>query len=68
MLFLVLVFYKVYHIQTEFFLLVGPTLSKEEKELERRKALKKIRVKYGLQVTMLDIVSSVQCTKHIKYD
>ncbi|XP_052015507.1 angiogenic factor with G patch and FHA domains 1 [Apodemus sylvaticus] len=29
--------------------LVGPALSKEEKELERRKALKKIRVKYGLQ-------------------
>lgn len=31
--------------------LVGPALSKEEKELERRKALKKIRVKYGLQNT-----------------
>ncbi|XP_060057050.1 angiogenic factor with G patch and FHA domains 1 isoform X2 [Erinaceus europaeus] len=31
--------------------LVGPTLSKEEKELERRKELKKIRVKYGLQNT-----------------
>nr|XP_025748282.1 angiogenic factor with G patch and FHA domains 1-like isoform X2 [Callorhinus ursinus] len=30
---------------------VGPTLSKEEKELERRKELKKIRVKYGLQNT-----------------
>lgn len=30
---------------------VGPALSKEEKELERRKALKKIRVKYGLQNT-----------------
>ncbi|KAB1281167.1 Angiogenic factor with G patch and FHA domains 1 [Camelus dromedarius] len=29
----------------------GPTLSKEEKELERRKELKKIRVKYGLQNT-----------------
>ncbi|CAH6787539.1 angiogenic factor with G patch and FHA domains 1 [Phodopus roborovskii] len=29
----------------------GPALSKEEKELERRKALKKIRVKYGLQNT-----------------
>ncbi|XP_006873364.1 PREDICTED: angiogenic factor with G patch and FHA domains 1-like [Chrysochloris asiatica] len=29
--------------------IVGPTLSKEEKELERRKELKKIRVKYGLQ-------------------
>ncbi|XP_042546827.1 angiogenic factor with G patch and FHA domains 1 [Dipodomys spectabilis] len=28
---------------------VGPALSKEEKELERRKELKKIRVKYGLQ-------------------
>ncbi|XP_059550260.1 angiogenic factor with G patch and FHA domains 1 isoform X3 [Myotis daubentonii] len=28
---------------------VGPTLSKEEKELERRKELKKIRVKYGLR-------------------
>ncbi|XP_012520082.1 PREDICTED: angiogenic factor with G patch and FHA domains 1 [Propithecus coquereli] len=28
---------------------VGPTLTKEEKELERRKELKKIRVKYGLQ-------------------
>ncbi|XP_042107930.1 angiogenic factor with G patch and FHA domains 1 isoform X3 [Ovis aries] len=32
-------------------LFVGPTLSKEEKELERRKELKKIRVKYGLQNT-----------------
>ncbi|XP_004466610.1 angiogenic factor with G patch and FHA domains 1 [Dasypus novemcinctus] len=31
--------------------IVGPTLSKEEKELERRKELKKIRVKYGLQNT-----------------
>nr|XP_051694659.1 angiogenic factor with G patch and FHA domains 1 isoform X1 [Oryctolagus cuniculus] len=31
--------------------LVGPALSKEEKELERRKELKKIRVKYGLQNT-----------------
>lgn len=30
---------------------VGPTLSKEEKELERRKELKKIRIKYGLQNT-----------------
>ncbi|XP_029798327.1 angiogenic factor with G patch and FHA domains 1 isoform X4 [Suricata suricatta] len=30
---------------------VGPALSKEEKELERRKELKKIRVKYGLQNT-----------------
>ncbi|XP_059550259.1 angiogenic factor with G patch and FHA domains 1 isoform X2 [Myotis daubentonii] len=30
---------------------VGPTLSKEEKELERRKELKKIRVKYGLRNT-----------------
>ncbi|XP_045422391.1 angiogenic factor with G patch and FHA domains 1 [Lemur catta] len=30
---------------------VGPTLTKEEKELERRKELKKIRVKYGLQNT-----------------
>ncbi|XP_051028304.1 angiogenic factor with G patch and FHA domains 1 [Acomys russatus] len=30
---------------------VAPALSKEEKELERRKALKKIRVKYGLQNT-----------------
>ncbi|XP_048187146.1 angiogenic factor with G patch and FHA domains 1 [Perognathus longimembris pacificus] len=30
---------------------VGPSLSKEEKELERRKELKKIRVKYGLQNT-----------------
>ncbi|ELK11450.1 Angiogenic factor with G patch and FHA domains 1 [Pteropus alecto] len=30
---------------------VVPTLSKEEKELERRKELKKIRVKYGLQNT-----------------
>ncbi|XP_007941629.1 angiogenic factor with G patch and FHA domains 1 [Orycteropus afer afer] len=30
---------------------VGPTLSKEGKELERRKELKKIRVKYGLQNT-----------------
>lgn len=30
---------------------VGPALSKEEKELVRRKALKKIRVKYGLQNT-----------------
>ncbi|XP_049722187.1 angiogenic factor with G patch and FHA domains 1 isoform X1 [Elephas maximus indicus] len=29
----------------------GPALSKEEKELERRKELKKIRVKYGLQNT-----------------
>ncbi|XP_008854213.1 angiogenic factor with G patch and FHA domains 1 [Nannospalax galili] len=28
---------------------VGPALTKEEKELVRRKALKKIRVKYGLQ-------------------
>ncbi|XP_043776062.1 angiogenic factor with G patch and FHA domains 1 [Cervus elaphus] len=32
-------------------LFAGPTLSKEEKELERRKELKKIRVKYGLQNT-----------------
>ena len=39
------------------FLLVGPTLSKEEKELERRKELKKIRVKYGLQVRKLNIVT-----------
>ncbi|XP_072462489.1 angiogenic factor with G patch and FHA domains 1 [Notamacropus eugenii] len=30
---------------------VGPALSKEEKELVRRKALKKIRVKYGLMNT-----------------
>uniref|UniRef100_A0A8C5KGF4 Angiogenic factor with G patch and FHA domains 1 n=1 Tax=Jaculus jaculus TaxID=51337 RepID=A0A8C5KGF4_JACJA len=30
---------------------VGPALSKEEKELERRKELKKIRIKYGLQNT-----------------
>ncbi|XP_023366719.1 angiogenic factor with G patch and FHA domains 1 isoform X2 [Otolemur garnettii] len=30
---------------------VGPALTKEEKELERRKELKKIRVKYGLQNT-----------------
>ncbi|XP_006981819.2 angiogenic factor with G patch and FHA domains 1 isoform X1 [Peromyscus maniculatus bairdii] len=30
---------------------VAPALSKEEKELERRKALRKIRVKYGLQNT-----------------
>lgn len=30
---------------------VSPALSKEEKELERRKELKKIRVKYGLQNT-----------------
>ncbi|XP_044877040.1 angiogenic factor with G patch and FHA domains 1 isoform X2 [Mauremys mutica] len=29
----------------------GPALSKEERELVRRKALKKIRVKYGLQNT-----------------
>lgn len=43
-----------------FFLSVGPTLSKEEKELERRKELKKIRVKYGLQVRMLNIVSFVK--------
>ena len=42
---------------TQFFLVVGPTLSKEEKELERRKELKKIRVKYGLQVRELNIVT-----------
>ncbi|KAJ7335873.1 hypothetical protein JRQ81_013814 [Phrynocephalus forsythii] len=30
---------------------VGPALTKEEKELVRRKALKQIRVKYGLQNT-----------------
>ncbi|KAM8777997.1 LOW QUALITY PROTEIN: angiogenic factor with G patch and FHA domains 1 [Rhynchonycteris naso] len=30
---------------------VGPPLSKEEKELKRRKELKKIRVKYGLRNT-----------------
>ncbi|XP_053444188.1 angiogenic factor with G patch and FHA domains 1 [Nycticebus coucang] len=30
---------------------VGPALTKEEKDLERRKELKKIRVKYGLQNT-----------------
>lgn len=43
--------------------LVGPTLSKEEKELERRKELKKIRVKYGLQVRVLNTVTCVKlCT------
>lgn len=46
--------------QTQFFLLVGPTLSKEEKELERRKELKKIRVKYGLQVRELNIVTCIK--------
>lgn len=35
-----------------FFLLVCPALSKEERELVRRKALKQIRVKYGLQVSL----------------
>ncbi|XP_037385361.1 angiogenic factor with G patch and FHA domains 1 isoform X2 [Talpa occidentalis] len=34
---------------------VGPTLSKEEKELERRKELKKIRVKYGLQQSLASL-------------
>lgn len=33
--------------------LVCPALSKEERELVRRKALKQIRVKYGLQVSLL---------------
>lgn len=35
-----------------FFLLVCPALSKEERELVRRKALKQIRLKYGLQVSL----------------
>lgn len=38
-----------------FFLLVCPALSKEERELVRRKALKQIRVKYGLQVSLQKI-------------
>uniref|UniRef100_A0A8C6MU06 Angiogenic factor with G patch and FHA domains 1 n=1 Tax=Mus spicilegus TaxID=10103 RepID=A0A8C6MU06_MUSSI len=44
--------------------LVGPALSKEEKELERRKALKKIRVKYGLQNTDYEAEKALKNPKY----
>ncbi|XP_054667057.1 angiogenic factor with G patch and FHA domains 1 isoform X3 [Grus americana] len=47
-----------------FFLLVCPALSKEERELVRRKALKQIRVKYGLQNTEYEDNKAVKNPKY----
>ncbi|NXN14200.1 AGGF1 factor, partial [Indicator maculatus] len=43
---------------------VGPALSKEERELVRRKALKQIRVKYGLQNTEYEDNKAVKNPKY----
>ncbi|NXH20600.1 AGGF1 factor, partial [Bucco capensis] len=43
---------------------VSPALSKEERELVRRKALKKIRVKYGLQNTEYEDNKAVKNPKY----